>query len=165
MQGIFLPDTLDQARNFFSLLPESFRDKVRPIGPATWDDPQALSQSQAIFRGAVFVSPFFLGSTNPLVAKFIDKYSQRFGKKPDFLAAQGFDAMTLIIGAARKTLSDGTPFELALKDVEQYDGLTGSMRVDVSGEIRRMYAVVEARGGEIRALGGVTAEVTAPSAQ
>lgn len=153
VQGIFVPDSLDQARNFFALLPESYRDRVRPLGPATWDDPQALSQSQAVFKGAVFVSPFFLGSTNPLVGHFVEKYLQKFGKRPDFLAAQGFDAMTIAIGAARKTLSDGTPFELALKDVEQYDGVTGSMRVDIGGEIQRAYVVVEARSGELRALG------------
>lgn len=153
VEGIFVPDSIEQARELFSLFPESFRDRVRPLGPATWDDPQALSQSQAVFRGAIFVSPFFAGNSNPLVARFIEKYTQKFGKKPDFLAAQGFDAMTIIIGAARKTLASGTPFELALKDVEQYDGLTGTMRVDVSGEVQRSYAVVEARNGELRALG------------
>lgn len=153
LDGVFIPDGLEQARILLSLLPEAFRDHVRPMGPATWDDPQALSQSQAIFKGAVFVSPFFLGSANSLVGRFVERYMQKFGKKPDFLSAQGFDAMTIAIGAARKTLTDGTPFELALKDVEQYDGLTGAMRVDVSGEIRRAYAVVEVRGGELRALG------------
>jgi hypothetical protein len=88
------------------------------------------------------------------MAKFIAEYRKKFGKAPDFLAAQGFDAMTIAIGAARQTLKDGTPLDLAMKNIDAYDGLTGSMRVDTSGEVQRAYAVLEVKDGRIQAISG-----------
>jgi ABC-type branched-subunit amino acid transport system substrate-binding protein len=152
IDGIFVPDNIEGARSFLSLLSEEFRNRVRPMGPATWDSPQALAQSQAIFNRAIFISPFFMGSSNPLIRKFIDRYKAKFGKAPDFLAAQGFDAITLAIGAARKVINEGGSFDLALKHIESYDGLTGRMQVDVSGEVRRAYAVLELREGRLQIL-------------
>jgi branched-chain amino acid transport system substrate-binding protein len=152
--AIFIPDSIDSAKELLSHFPESARERIRPMGPATWDSPQSLAQSPAIFNRAIFISPFFVGSTNPLMAKFIDKYRKKFGKAPDFLAAQGFDAMTIAIGAARQTLQDGTSLDLAMKNIDAYDGLTGIMRVDTSGEVQRAYAVLEVKDGRIQAISG-----------
>ena len=152
IDGIFVPDNIEGTRSFLSLLSEEFRNRVRPMGPATWDSPQELAQSQAIFQRALFISPFFIGSANPLIRRFIDRYKAKFGKAPDFLAAQGFDAMTLAIGAARKVMNEGGSFDLALKHIESYDGLTGRMQVDVSGEVRRAYTVLELREGRLQIL-------------
>lgn len=150
VQGIFMPDSLQKAQEFFSMLSPDFRKIVRPMGPALWDDATQLANSQLIFDRAVFVSPFFQSAEHQVVNRFVDLYFKKFGKKPDFLAAQGFDAATMIIGAARKVLQEGTPFELAFKDIEAYDGVTGTMRVDVSGEVHRAYRIVESRDGELR---------------
>lgn len=152
IDGVFIPDGIESARSLLSLLSDNFRMRVRAMGPATWDNPQQLAQSQALFQRSIFVSPFFMGNSNPLVKKFIVKYKNKYGKAPDFLAAQGFDAMTLAIGASRKLLDDGSPFDLAMKGIESYDGLTGSMRVDVSGEVQRLYSVVEVRDGRMQAI-------------
>ena len=152
--GLFIPDSIDGAREFLSLLSESTRDRVRAMGPATWDAPQQIAQSQAMFNHAIFISPFFVGSTNPLVAKFIDRYKKKYGKAPDFLAAQGFDAMTMVIGAARQVMSSGQPFDLAMKGIEAYDGLTGTMHVDTSGEVSRAYSVLEVKDGRLQAIRG-----------
>jgi branched-chain amino acid transport system substrate-binding protein len=149
IDGLFVPDNIEGSRNFLSLLSEDFRNRVRALGPATWDSPQELAQSQALFNRAIFVSPFFTGSSSPLTRRFIDRYKSKYGKAPDFLAAQGFDAMTMAIGAAKKVMSDGSSFDLALKDIESYDGLTGTMRVDVSGEVHRKYAVLEVKEGRV----------------
>jgi ABC-type branched-subunit amino acid transport system substrate-binding protein len=152
--GMFIPDSLEGAKELLSHFSESARERIRPMGPATWDSPQTLAQSPALFNRAIFISPFFVGSSNPLMAKFIAEYRKKFGKAPDFLAAQGFDAMTIAIGAARQTLKDGTPLDLAMKNIDAYDGLTGSMRVDTSGEVQRAYAVLEVKDGRIQAISG-----------
>ena len=152
--GVFIPDSIEGAKELLSHLPESAHDRIRPMGPATWDSPQTLAQSPALFNHALFISPFFVGSTNPMMGKFIEKYRKKFGKAPDFLAAQGFDAMTIAIGAARQGLKDGTSLDLAMKNIDAYDGLTGSMRVDTSGEVQRAYAVLEVKDGRIQAISG-----------
>lgn len=154
IQGLFIPDTVSGARELLGLFNDEFRDRVRPLGPVMWDDPTQLANSQAIFRRALFVSPFFRGGRSSFVAPFVDGFSQRFGSKPDFLAAQGFDAMLLAIRGLQRSFQESRPFEIAFKNIDRLDGLTGGLSVDVSGEIYRSYAIVEVADGALRIVDG-----------
>lgn len=150
--GIFLPDSLVNAARFFSLMaPESLR-RTRPIGPASWDNQTELTQSQNVMEGAIFVSPFYTLSAKPTIARFVEAYRAKFGQPPNFLAAQGFDAATMVAAALKQGAEEGVPFSEALHSIEVYDGLTGTIRVERDGEIDRTYSVVQFKRGAIKEL-------------
>jgi hypothetical protein len=91
----------------------------------------------------VFVSLFFTESTRPAVAQFMQSYYEQFRVKPDFLAAQGFDAATLVASAVGQQRQSGAPFAVALGSIGSYEGLTGTMTIAESGEIERTFSVVQ----------------------
>lgn len=149
-QALFVGDNVRQSARLLSLLPNESLKKMQLFGPASWDNKTELTQSGRVFDGAIFVSPFFAASSRPLVKNFVETYRQRFGAEPDFLAAQGFDAAMLVSAALRQGRERGMYATNALEQVERYEGLTGDISVESSGEMHRRYAVVEFRGGQLR---------------
>jgi branched-chain amino acid transport system substrate-binding protein len=164
-QAVFLPDSLLHASRFFSLISAESLHEIRPVGPASWDNPTELNQSRSVLEGAIFVSPFFMQSKNPSVLRFIDAYKARFKQSPNFLAAQGFDAATIVAAALRQGSESGNSFSVALQGLGRYEGLTGTMQVENSGEIKRSYSVVEFRAGSIRELGEANSAVPVADTQ
>lgn len=153
-QGVFFPDNLSVAVQFFSSIGESARKRMRPLGLANWDSPADLIHSATVFEGAVFVSPFFRQSSRPIVNQFNAIYQSKYGTQPDFLAAQGFDAATMTIAALGREREDGTPFTEAMKGIEGYEGLTGVIHADLAGDLVPSFAVIQLVGGIFSELGG-----------
>jgi len=156
IDGLFLPDSLTAAGRLFSSIAPVARERIRPLGLAAWDNPIELANSRTVLSGAVFVSLFFGESPRSVVADFIRTYLDQYRTKPDFLAAQGFDAATLVAAAVTQQRTTGARFADALAAVGAYEGLTGKITIDQSGEIRREFTVVQLQGEK-------TVELTAPA--
>ena len=153
VQGVFFVDSIEAAARFFGSLTPRYRQQIRPLGIGTWDNPSQLQRSRTVLEGAVFVSPFFAASKRDLVGQFRVAYKKQFASEPDFLAAQGFDAATLVVAALRRQVQEGVPFGRALQSIDEYQGLTGRLWVDETGEIQRRFAVVELQGGTVTEIG------------
>ena len=147
--GIFFPDNIIEATRFFTALKPAIRQAVVPLGPASWDNEAQLNRSKNVLEGAVFVSPFFAASRKEIIVRFVEAYQARYKTKPDFLAAQAFDSATLALAALRKQISDGISFSQALTAVERYEGLTGTIQVQPSGEIDRNFEIVTLSQGAL----------------
>lgn len=147
--GIFFPDNIIEATRFFTALKPAVRQAVVPLGPASWDNEAQLNRSKNVLEGAVFVSPFFAASRKEIIVRFVEAYQSRYKSKPDFLAAQAFDSATLALAALRKQISDGISFSQALTAVERYEGLTGTIQVQPSGEIDRNFEIVTLSQGAL----------------
>ncbi|MCB0354279.1 MAG: penicillin-binding protein activator [Bdellovibrionales bacterium] len=141
--AIFFPDDLVPAGRFYSSLSSQLRSRVRLLGMASWDDPIELKRSRTVLEGIVFVSPYFQDSERLVVQKFNETFQKSYGTSPDFLAAQGFDAATLLVAALRQSLESGVSFEQVMREIEDYDGLTGKIHVAPNGELVRRFAVVK----------------------
>jgi branched-chain amino acid transport system substrate-binding protein len=150
-EAVFFPDSLTLASRFFGAFAPRFRDTVRPLGVGNWDSPQ-LAQSSTVMRGAVFVSPFFSASQRPAVVSFVQNYRARYNQVPDFLAAQGFDALTLVQEIIRRQQIDQVSWNTAAQQIEVYEGLTGKIALRADGEFDRLFTVVELHNGIPREL-------------
>ena len=149
VDAIFFPDGLMSASRFFAAISETARRKIRPLGLANWDSSQEMAHSATVLDGAVYVSPFFRESERPILTQFVNAYKERYNQVPDFLAAQGFDAGTMVIAALKRESGEGVSFVSALKGIETYDGLTGRIRVDGRGDLVRKFSVIEMRQGKL----------------
>ncbi len=151
-EAIFFADNISEATRFFSALKPAFRQSIIPLGPGSWDNEAQIGRSKNALEGAVFVSPFFAASRKEIIVRFVEAYQARYKTRPDFLAAQGFDAATLALAALRKQTAEGVPFVQALTAIERYEGLTGTIQVQQSGEIDRNFEVVTLKGGVLQEL-------------
>lgn len=148
-QAIFLPDSLQVAGRLSGNLSEKSRRRMRLLGSARWDNAKELANSRTVLDKAIFVSPFFAGSERPVVSQFIKAYQSRYNEQPDFLAAQGFDAATLVAAAMKRHTRGGIKYIDALTSIRSYEGLTGEIEVGSDGEIRRKFAVVQLQRGQL----------------
>jgi branched-chain amino acid transport system substrate-binding protein len=142
-QAFLIPDSIENSARLLSSLSPSVRRQMRPLGTALWDNPVKIANSQAVFEGALFVTPFFPQSTRSVVQQFVQSYRGRYQVAPNFLSAQGFDVGTLVRMALRDAQRTGKPFAQALAEMPPYDGVTGAISVDPAGGIRRVFNVVE----------------------
>ena len=142
-QAVLIPDGIDSSVKLLSNLSPSARKRIRPLGTALWDNPGKIANSQAVFEGAVFVSPFFPQSLRPIVRQFSESYKSRYKTAPNFLAAQGFDVGNLVVNAVRRATRDNVSFSEALAKLPQYEGVTGAIVVNPPADIERSFYVVE----------------------
>lgn len=143
IDGIFFPDDLSMATKFWVLAPESIRSKTRLLGTARWDENQELSRSKTLLQRAIFVNPFFEQSKNQYISQFINTFNKLNKYQPNFLAAQGFDAGTLLLTALRESKKFSQKISEALFGIQRYEGLTGLITIRDTGELERRFKVVE----------------------
>ncbi len=142
-EAVLIPDTIEASERFLSSLSPTVKKRIRPLGTALWDNAPKIARSQALFERSIFVTPFFSQSVRPEVQQFVESYRAKYGGAPNFLAAQGFDAGTLLVSALRMSSQAGRPLERALSESAPVQGVTGSLSVLPSGEIQRSFYVVE----------------------
>ena len=145
MDALFFPDDLNSASKFLLSISEARRRDLVLLGPPKWCQLPELLRSWKVMEGAVFVCPFFDSSKREYVARFVTAFQQKYGAKPDFMAAQGFDLATLTLGAIERQRQERLSFRAALESIAAYDGLTGRMEIDPSGEILRTFSVLRVR--------------------
>ncbi len=146
IEAIFFPDGLDAASKFSADLSPKVRERTRLIGTASWDNYQELARYRTTMSGAIFVSPFFSLSERDITKSFVESYKKTYNKAPDFLAAQGFDAATLVLAALKRQVGDHVSALEAFAGIEKYQGLTGDIQIEQGGELRRKFNVVQLVG-------------------
>ncbi len=142
-QAVLIPDSIEMSVKLLSNVSPTARKTMRPLGTALWDNPSKIANSQALFDSAIFVTPFFPQSSRPVVQQFNESYKGKFKVAPNFLAAQGFDAGTLVVAAIHKAARERKSFTDALSSLPRYEGVTGLIDMGPGGEIRRSFYVVE----------------------
>ncbi len=142
-EAVLIADNLDVSEKILRHFSPGLNRRMRPLGSAMWDNALKIARSQALFERAIFVTPFFVQSTREEVRKFTESYRAKYGVAPNFLAAQGFDAGTLIMNALRTSTRSSNNFDTALMQLPQYSGVTGYISVSSTGEVSRRFYVVE----------------------
>ncbi len=142
-EAVLIADNLDVSEKILRHFSPGLNKRMRPLGSAMWDNALKIARSQALFERALFVTPFFVQSTREEVRKFNESYRAKYGVAPNFLAAQGFDAGTLIMNALRASTRGSSNVESALIQLPAYSGVTGAISVSSTGEVSRRFYVVE----------------------
>lgn len=150
--AVLFVDGLSDLARLREEIPPATRGHINFLGLGNWDNTNELARAPAIYEGIIFVSPFFAQSGRPAVVSFNESYHGQNGRDPDFLAAQAFDATTLLLAAADRRGAYGDDLATALTGVDGYEGLTGSIRVESQGELRRAYSVVQVKDGKLSEL-------------
>lgn len=152
VEALIFPDNLLSASRFFTNVSARYRSQVKIIGTASWDDPVQIARFNTILNGAIFVSPFFSGSTDDNIKRFKSIYYERFKSQPDFLAAQGYDVGILVLNSLQNALQQGLAFQDAFARIGEYNGLTGKISIYPDGQSKRIYTLVQFIEGVIREL-------------
>ncbi|TSA55238.1 MAG: hypothetical protein D4R45_02840 [Planctomycetaceae bacterium] len=156
--------------NYDSLVEEIVHTRARALVliAAARQSSQIISAvRQKGFKGLIFGGPWmgnrsFLEQAGPAAEavvfpllythgkesnSFDEKFTARFGKQPDYLAAHTYDAVNLLIAAIRKAGLNRARIRDAVSELSPWNGVTGTIKWDSLGGNNRAVRLGTVRDG------------------
>jgi branched-chain amino acid transport system substrate-binding protein len=114
-------------------------------GPDSWDD---KNMNIKLLDKAVYSSNF--SSFNPRLgtAQFVKKYQAKLGKRPDTMAALGFDSASLLLASLEKA---GGNDPMKVRDILEkidYTGATGNIKFNDLHNPNKSVIILQFKGGQ-----------------
>jgi ABC-type branched-subunit amino acid transport system substrate-binding protein len=153
---VLLADAADSARLLATLRERGFTGTV--FGGPTMGRTAFLEGAGAAAEGVVFP---LLWPPDPSPA-FARTFKERFGREPDYAAAQAYDAVRLVVAAIARAGLNRARIRDALGAMGPWCGASGPVRWDGLGRNRRHVGLGTVEGGRITVFGPPPAPKTEP---
>jgi hypothetical protein len=147
--ALFVPDGYQNAGLIAPALAFHEVRGVRLLGPAGWNDPELIALGGEHVDGAVFTGLFHRGSERADLAEFERRFEATFGRTPDPLAVQAFDAANLVVLQLARGASGREPLRAALLSGDSFAGVSGTTRFAPDGNAERRPHLLGVDHGQI----------------
>ncbi|HLT57639.1 MAG: ABC transporter substrate-binding protein [Limnochordales bacterium] len=144
---LFLP-------NYYSEVPLQVQQAQRLgisahiIGSDSWGSAELLALGGAAMEGLFFTTHYAPDIATPAAREFIAAYEARYGSTPDDVAALSYDSMQLLFHALQKAgRVDREAVRDALASITDFEGVTGSMRFEGTGDPIKSAVVIQIKDG------------------
>jgi ABC-type branched-subunit amino acid transport system substrate-binding protein len=129
--GLFLPG---ESEDVVMLAPQVYFHRIRTqlLGSTGWHTSSTILDGKRYVNDAIISTSFEIDPSKPVWQDFSSRYQQRFGRKPDRIAAPlAYDAASLVIEAL-KAVGGDDPGRIAdqLHAVRKYHGVSGLISFD-----------------------------------
>ncbi len=149
-QALFIPDYADRISLLAPQLAFYGLEGVQLLGTNGWNDIELPRLARQFVEGAVFTDGFFRHSDYPFVHEFVEQYFSQYNEEPTILEAQGYDIagilLTLLNDSRVRSRED---LRLALAQMQNYPGVTGATRFDLTGEANKILFLLQVQKGTI----------------
>ena len=164
-EALFIPDDARTVAAIAAQVAKQPFAKVQLLGSNLAHPKKGQTGIDQALNGILFPDAFFAGDPNPAVQKFIAAYRQRYGKDPDYLAAQGYMAVRLmahvLAGQTPPTRAELPQKLVALRDVPDLPWFKG-FAADRQAELA-LY-ILTIKDGQVQ-IATTTVATTPPGAQ
>jgi branched-chain amino acid transport system substrate-binding protein len=149
-QAVFIPAYTEAGY----ILKQAFEIELRAqfIGSAPLENPEILKIAGQGGEGAIYPHHFDPESQNLQVQEFIKKYKLRFGEEPEGYAALAYDGLYVISHVLKQCNQDKECIKLALYQMQNFPGITGSTSFDDHGDVLKPIVIRKIRNGLFRTL-------------
>ena len=124
------------------------------MGPGTSEQVAGQLTDQ---NNLIVTSPFFFDSENAELTAWADWFTAEAGFAPTIHPACAYDCVYLIAKAI-ESIGDGEVTREAIKDallnMDAYEGVTGTIKFEVDGDIKRNYMICGVEDGQWKVLEG-----------
>ena len=120
---------------------------ARLLGGTGLATPRFLELGGPAVEGTLVTMLFVPDLPDPRAQAFVRRYEARFGRRPDTFAAQAYDSAHLLAGALASGGVNGPKLRDAIAK-SQYEGITGPVVFDETGERIRGLLVTVIRSGK-----------------
>lgn len=149
IDALFVPDSRSEGALAAQALAAAGAGSVRVLGTRGWQSPELLRLGGTAIEGAIFTEPFDAGSSSPTVTDFSRRYHISYGRTPDVMAAQAYDATRVLLSALPPGSTSRTELEERLRRVRGYPGASGTITLQEDGSVQKTPALRGVRGGRI----------------
>lgn len=122
------------------------------VGGDGWESPKLLEIGGKALEGCYYANHYFSDDPSPIVHDFVEKYKQRWGSKPDALAALGYDAARVLADAMKRAGGklDGASIRDAIAATKGFQGVTGTITLGPDrNPIDKKIVIEEVKNGQL----------------
>jgi len=100
-------------------------------------------------NGTIMCQTYHSSSKEPHIVSFTEKFKEKYGRNPDPNAAQSYDAIMIVVAALEKVgVDDKSKIRDAIASTLNFNGVTGIISFDDTGDAPRDMKVIQIRNGE-----------------
>jgi len=127
------------------------------VGGDGWVSPKLVEIGGKALEGCYYANHYSYDDPSPVVRNFVDKYKQRFGAKPDGMAALAYDAMHVLADAMKRAKKlDGPALREAIAATKGFQGVTGTINLGPDrNPVGKKIFVEEIKNGQLVVKGTV----------
>lgn len=142
------------ARDLAALVREMRRAGLNiPVYSAMWAyTSELLMAGGDAAEGIVFAVSYSGDNPRPEFQNFRARYTRRFGWKPNFAAAFGYECGILLAEGLRRAGGDPAALPEALAGIGEFQGVVGPFTMDEFGDVHRPTFIVVVAGHEFKTL-------------
>ncbi len=118
------------------------------VGSDSWGTPDLIELCGEACEGLFFSTHYAPDIATEVGQTFINAYEERYGAKPDDVAALTYDAFQLLFTAIEDANSlDKADIRDALANIELFEGVTGLMSFDEQGDPIKCAVIIQIKDG------------------
>jgi branched-chain amino acid transport system substrate-binding protein len=116
-----------------------------------WESPKLIEIGGKALEGCFYSNHYHVDDPAPAVREFVQKYEERYGAKPDSLAALGYDSAKVLADAIKRAgTTDGPKLRDAIAATKGFVGVTGTINLGPDRDpIGKKLVVLEIKNGEL----------------
>lgn len=116
-----------------------------------WESPKLIEIGGKALEGSFYSNHYHVDDPSPAVGDFVRRYEERFGAKPDSLAALGYDSAKVLVDAIKRAGStDGPALRDAIAATKNFPGVTGNITLGPDrNPIGKKLVVLEIKDGQL----------------
>lgn len=114
-----------------------------------WESPKLIEIGGKALEGSFYSNHYHVDDPSPSVREFVQKYQERYGAKPDSLAALAYDSARVLAQAIRTAgTTEGPKLRDAIAATKNFPGVTGNITLGPDrNPIGKKLVVLEIRNG------------------
>ena len=118
------------------------------LGSDSWGTPDLLDLCGDACNGLFFSTHYAPDIATEVAQQFITAYEEKYGAKPDDVAALTYDAFKMLFTAITNADSlDRAAIRDALAEIELFEGVTGLMSFDEQGDPIKCAVIIQIKDG------------------
>jgi len=125
--------------------------KMPLAGGDGWESPKLIEIGGKALEGCFYSNHYHVDDPAPAVREFVQKYQERFGAKPDSLAALGYDSARVLADSIQRAGStDGPKLRDAIAATKNFSGVTGMINLGPDrNPIGKKLVILEIKNGDL----------------
>lgn len=151
-EAIFIPELPKAAAQIIPTFAYEDVNNVRFLGISAWNTSVFLDRTKDYSENTLIPAGFHEEDPRSAVVQFVGAYRSRHQAKPDFIAAQAYDAGRLLWDTLRRNqVETHEELQRNLRQDRWFHGVSGSLKFDQARSQKRIY-ILMVKNGSVRAV-------------